>query len=147
MAEAIGAASNLCRRELRPPNRDFGLNFQPQRHKDDICCHDSYHTSDASHPDQDSCYLFNFEECSMKVLVFDVCRQWRTGKRTTVSSKCKHMKIPRRFGWPTSHSPIHIPLTPARQCWTPGPESRDQKLSICTKIYGIKCIIDGDISS
>jgi len=63
--------------------------------RDERCCHYSYHTSDATNPDQDVCYLFYYGLCKIMI---DGSKHWRTGKRTTVSRKCKHMRIPRRFG-------------------------------------------------
>ena len=65
--------------------------------RDDRCCDYSHHKGEAAHPDHNTCYLFSSGECDMEDLMIDVNkRQWRTGKRTTVSRQCK--RYPRRFG-------------------------------------------------
>ena len=59
--------------------------------RDDRCSYYSHLSSDDSHPDHNTCYLFTSEECDMEKLLLDECRcrysQWRTGKRTTTFSQ------------------------------------------------------------
>ena len=51
---------------------------------DQRCCHYSYHRSEASHPDHQTCYLFGV--CDQ--LVYTEWPAWTTGTRTTISPRC-----------------------------------------------------------
>ena len=52
--------------------------------RDDRCDRYSYHGSDVTHPDQDTCYLFSSSQYDMEDLMFnDGHTLWRTGNMTS----------------------------------------------------------------